>query len=76
MSNEVSARDMSLVQSVDRAITILEVLAAEARRLGFAVARLDAQAHAADFYRKFGFADGGERHWDAGILHQPMSRVL
>jgi len=55
---------------------ILEVLAAEARRLGFAVARLDAQAHAADFYRKFGFADGGERHWDAGILHQPMSRVL
>jgi ElaA protein len=55
---------------------ILAALTAEAAGRGFRVARLDAQTQATEFYRKFGFADDGERHWDAGILHQPMSRAL
>ncbi len=55
---------------------ILAALMTEARGRGFCEAHLDAQTHAAAFYRKFGFSDDGEQHWDAGILHQPMSRPL
>jgi len=55
---------------------ILAALMAEATRRGFTAARLDAQTQATGFYRKFGFADDGARHLDAGILHQPMSRSL
>jgi predicted GNAT family N-acyltransferase len=55
---------------------ILAELMAEARRRGFQTARLDAQTHATGFYRRFGFQDDGAEHWDAGILHQPMSRPL
>jgi IclR family transcriptional regulator, acetate operon repressor len=39
MSNAPSARDVSLIQSVDRAITILEILAAEGPLAGADVAR-------------------------------------
>jgi predicted GNAT family N-acyltransferase len=55
---------------------ILAALMSEARRRGFREAHLDAQTHATAFYRRFGFGDAGEQHWDAGILHQPMSRTL
>ena len=55
---------------------ILAALMTEARGRGFREAHLDAQTHATAFYRKFGFSDDGGQHWDAGILHQPMSRSL
>ncbi|GAC1550721.1 MAG: GNAT family N-acetyltransferase [Vulcanimicrobiaceae bacterium] len=55
---------------------LLAALVAEARRRGFARAHLHAQTHAAAFYRKAGFHDDGERMWDAGIEHQPMSLRL
>ena len=55
---------------------LLEALAEEARHRGFARAHLHAQMHASEFYRKNAFFDDGERLWDAGILHQPMSRNL
>jgi predicted GNAT family N-acyltransferase len=55
---------------------LLDALILEARRRGFGRARLDAQTHAAEFYRKAGFRDDGEPLWDAGILHQPMSKAL
>jgi predicted GNAT family N-acyltransferase len=55
---------------------LLEALVAEARRRGFVRARLDAQTHARGFYLKHGFRDDGDRMWDAGIEHQPMSKVL
>ncbi len=55
---------------------LLELLEAEARRHGFAEAQLDAQVQATHFYRKAGYADFGEEHLDAGILHQPMRKAL
>lgn len=55
---------------------LLEALIAEAQRRGFTQAHLDAQTVAAEFYRKAGFADDGDPLWDAGILHQPMSKQL
>jgi predicted GNAT family N-acyltransferase len=55
---------------------ILDALLNEAHNRGFREARLDAQTHATAFYRKFGFTDAGKQHWDAGILHQPMSKPL
>ena len=55
---------------------LLGALVEEARRRGFATAHLHAQVHARDFYGKAGFLDDGEPLWDAGILHQPMSREL
>lgn len=57
-------------------VALLEALANEARRRGFAKAHLHAQTHATEFYRKAGFYDDGAEMWDAGILHQPMSRGL
>lgn len=55
---------------------LLDALIAEARRRGFTLARLEAQTTALEFYRKAGFREDGDRLWDAGILHQPMSRQL
>ncbi len=55
---------------------LLEALAGEARNRGFHRAHLHAQVHAREFYVKSGFFDDGEQLWDAGILHQPMSREL
>jgi predicted GNAT family N-acyltransferase len=55
---------------------LLAELVAEAEREGYRRAHLHAQTHAAEFYRKAGFADDGATLWDAGILHQPMSRTL
>lgn len=55
---------------------LLDELLAEARRRGFTRAALDAQTAAVEFYRKWGFRDDGAQFWDAGILHQPMSKQL
>jgi predicted GNAT family N-acyltransferase len=55
---------------------LLAALTAEAGRAGFRRARLDAQVHAIGFYHRAGYREDGERLWDAGILHQPMSREL
>ncbi len=55
---------------------VLETLVAEAQRRGFRNAHLHAQTHAREFYIKNGFTDDGEQLWDAGILHQPMTRRL
>ncbi len=55
---------------------LLRELLAVARRRGFARAHLHAQMHARGFYLKAGFVDDGERLWDAGIEHVPMSLAL
>jgi predicted GNAT family N-acyltransferase len=55
---------------------LLALLLAEAVRHGFDEAQLDAQTHAAQFYRLAGFSDFGAEHLDAGILHQPMRKRL
>jgi len=55
---------------------LLAALLGEARRLGYGEARLHAQVHAAGFYRDAGFGDDGPELWDAGILHQPMSKKI
>jgi len=55
---------------------LLEALVAEAARRGFARVHLYAQVQATGFYRKAGFYDDGPPLWDAGILHQPMSKAL
>jgi predicted GNAT family N-acyltransferase len=55
---------------------LLAALLAEARRRGYGEARLHAQVHAAGFYRDAGFGDDGPELWDAGILHQPMSKKI
>jgi predicted GNAT family N-acyltransferase len=55
---------------------LLAALLAEAGRRGFGEARLHAQVHAAGFYRDAGFGDDGPELWDAGILHQPMSKKI
>ncbi|MBV8151228.1 MAG: GNAT family N-acetyltransferase [Candidatus Eremiobacteraeota bacterium] len=53
---------------------LLERLLREARRRGYRRVQLDAQIPAIEFYRRAGFAEFGERFWDAGILHQSMAR--
>ena len=55
---------------------LLARLVAEAGARGFERAELNAQVHAIEFYAKHGFRDDGERNLDAGIVHQPMSRVI
>jgi predicted GNAT family N-acyltransferase len=55
---------------------LLAALGDEARRLGHARARLHAQMHARAFYLRAGYVDDGEPLWDAGILHQPMTKIL
>jgi predicted GNAT family N-acyltransferase len=55
---------------------LLSALADEARRLGYERAHLHAQVHAREFYLRAGYTDDGERLWDAGIDHQPMTKVF
>jgi predicted GNAT family N-acyltransferase len=55
---------------------ILQALSQEARRRGYALARLHAQVHATEFYAKAGFVPCAETLWDAGILHRAMERSL
>ena len=46
----------------------------DARRAGFGVAVLHAQAHLEDFYASFGFETVGPRFMEAGIPHVKMAR--
>ncbi len=55
---------------------VLAALLSEAEKRGYDRAHLHAQTHAREFYIKNGFIDDGEQLWDAGILHQPMTRKL
>jgi predicted GNAT family N-acyltransferase len=55
---------------------LLDALLAEARARGYARASLNAQTHAAEFYRKAGFVPYGETFHECEILHQAMEREL
>jgi predicted GNAT family N-acyltransferase len=55
---------------------LLAALLDKAHAEGFARVHLDAQVHARAFYVRAGFTDDGAALWDAGILHQPMSKAL
>ena len=55
---------------------LLSALGDEALRRGHARAHLHAQMHARAFYLRAGYFDDGEALWDAGILHQPMTKRL
>ncbi len=55
---------------------LLEALMGEARRRGYYRAALNAQDHAVGFYHRAGFEDDGETFLEAGILHQPMTKLL
>ncbi len=55
---------------------LLRELLALARKRGHAEARLHAQTHALEFYRKHGFAPVGVEFMEAGIPHFEMRRVL
>ena len=48
----------------------------EARTRNFAELRLNAQTHAAAFYRQFGFSQVGEEFMEAGIPHCEMARRI
>ncbi|MDQ2992037.1 MAG: GNAT family N-acetyltransferase [Candidatus Eremiobacteraeota bacterium] len=55
---------------------MLDALLVEAAKRGYVRARLSAQTHALEFYRKAGFAEFGEDYDDAGIPHRDMERPL
>jgi predicted GNAT family N-acyltransferase len=55
---------------------ILERLVAAARERGDKEIELFAQTHAREFYRRYGFVEGGEIFEEAGIPHQAMRRML
>ncbi len=55
---------------------LLRRLVAEAERLDFTTARLDAQDHALGFYGRERFNVAGDAFLDAGIVHVPMVRTL
>jgi predicted GNAT family N-acyltransferase len=55
---------------------LLAALGAEALRRGYERAHLHAQMHARGFYLRAGYRDDGDPLWEAGILHQPMSKSL
>ena len=57
-------------------IQIMEAVLAEARRLGFSEAVLDAQTYALPFYTRLGFAAEGEEFDEAGIPHVTMRKSL
>jgi predicted GNAT family N-acyltransferase len=59
-------------QGVGRAL--LDALLAEAGRLRMPELLLNAQTHALDFYRQFGFAETGAPYQEAGLPHQAMRR--
>lgn len=51
---------------------LLLALVEQARTRGHAAARLNAQIHAAGFYRRYGFEDEGPEFMEAGIPHVAM----
>ncbi|MDP2639149.1 MAG: GNAT family N-acetyltransferase [Betaproteobacteria bacterium] len=55
---------------------LLQALMEQARLRGHACVRLNAQAHAAGFYRRYGFEVSGPEFMDAGIPHVAMQRDL
>ncbi len=55
---------------------LLDALLEEAVKRGYVRARLSAQTHALEFYRKAGFAAFGDDYDDAGIPHRDMERPL
>jgi predicted GNAT family N-acyltransferase len=55
---------------------VLQALVDRARERGHASARLNAQAYATGFYRRYGFEISGPEFIEAGIAHAPMQRDL
>ena len=55
---------------------LLLALLEQARKRGHALARLNAQIHAAGFYSRYGFAAEGTQFMEAGIAHIAMRRAL
>lgn len=55
---------------------LLQALIEQARQRGHARVRLNAQAYAAGFYRRYGFEVSGSEFMDAGIPHVAMERGL
>ena len=55
---------------------LLLALVEQARSRGQATLRLNAQTHAAGFYRRFGFDISGPEFIEAGIAHAAMRRDL
>ncbi len=55
---------------------ILDALLADARRRGYTRASLNAQTHAAAFYRAAGFRAYGPEFLECDIVHQAMERDL
>jgi predicted GNAT family N-acyltransferase len=51
---------------------LLQTLMEQARQRGHARVRLNAQAYAAGFYRRYGFEVAGPDFMEAGIPHVPM----
>ncbi|MBI5910490.1 MAG: GNAT family N-acetyltransferase [Betaproteobacteria bacterium] len=55
---------------------LLRALIEQARQRRHVSVRLNAQAHAAGFYRRYGFAVSGPEFMEAGLAHVPMQRDL
>jgi predicted GNAT family N-acyltransferase len=55
---------------------VLDVLIADARARGYTRASLNAQVHAAAFYRAAGFTPVGPTFFECEILHQAMERSI
>ena len=55
---------------------ILKVLIAAAADAGYASVALNAQTHALEFYRRFGFESEGGEFMEAGIPHRSMRLAL
>jgi predicted GNAT family N-acyltransferase len=55
---------------------LLDALIERARARGISRVALNAQAHAAPFYARFGFVVAGEAFMEAGIPHLAMERDL
>lgn len=55
---------------------LLQALVEHARRRGHGRVRLNAQAYAAGFYRRYGFEVSGAEFMEAGIPHVAMQREL
>jgi predicted GNAT family N-acyltransferase len=56
--------------------TVLQALMGKAVELGYGELVLNAQAHAAPFYERAGFATSGEPFEEAGIAHVEMRKRL
>jgi len=55
---------------------LMEALLQKAREQSMPRVTLHAQTHAAGFYRRFGFSEGGGEFWEAGIAHVEMTIEL